>query len=178
MNPQDQFTFSRRNALFLGLCLGGMTLLFLISVMPLKARHHSLDQEIVTLKNELARQQQQQTTIGLVDGILSQLDHQPSPRLTPQAPLPQDKSGQLSEDIVTIARESALELAAIGPLLDKKDSWQTMTVRAELQGQFPDLRTFLLKLLALPYVKQIDRIEIHSGDTELKFTLIYSIGLA
>ena len=178
MNLRQPLPFSRRNTLFLCLCLGGLTLLFLISVMPLKARHHTLDQEIVTLEKELASQQQQQATIGLIDGILSKLDQQPSPRLTPHAPLPQDKSGRISEDIKSIARESTLELAAIEPLLDKKESWETLTVRAELQGQFPDLRTFLLKLLALPYVKQIDHLEIHPGETGLKFTLIYTIGLA
>ncbi len=178
MNQPGHFTFSRRNAVFLGICLGGFTLLLLISVIPLKTQHHALDQEIAALKNKLANQQQNQASITLVDGLLAKLDQQPTPQLVALAPLPQDKTSLIFEDIKTIAQAASLDLTTIEPLLDNKDTWQSLTVHAELRGLFPDIRTLLLKLLALPYVKQIDRIEIHPDSTELKISLTYTISLA
>lgn len=178
MNQQSRFTFSRRNAIFLGLCLGGFVLLLIISVIPLKIKDQALDLESTALKEELARQRQNEASIAMVDAILATLDQQPSPEVVALSPLPQEKTDQLVADLRTIARESALKISTIDPLLDKKKSWQTLTVRAELTGLFPELRSFLLKLLALPYVRQIDRIEIHPGDARLNFSLTYTIDLA
>jgi len=177
MNQQSHFTFSRRNAVFLGICLGDFTLLLLIGVIPLKAEHHALDQEIAILNGKLADQQQNQTSIALIDGLLAKLDHDPTPQLVTLTPIPQDKTSLIFEDAKTIAKAASLDLTTIAPLLDNKDNWQNLTVHAELRGLFPDLRPFLLKLLALPYVRQIDRIEIHPDNTELKITLTYTIAL-
>lgn len=178
MSQQGQFTFSQHNAVFLGLCLGGFAILLLLGIIPLKAQHHALDQEIASLKSELETQQQNQTSIALVDDILAKLDQQPTPQAVVLSSLPQDKTSLIFDDIKTVATATALDLTGIDPLLDNKDSWQSLTVRAELRGLFPDLRSFLLKLLALPYVKQIDSIEIHPDSTGLKFSLTYTIALA
>ena len=178
MNQQSQFVFRRRNAVFLGICLGGLTLLFLISIIPLMAQHRGLDKEIAALENELANQQQFQGEIALVDGILSKLDQQPTPQVVSLVPLAQGDSVLIIQDIKVLASQTSLELANIEPILDKKNTWQNLTVHAELRGLFPNLRHFLLKLLALPYVKQIERIEIHPGNTGLIFSLTYTIVLA
>lgn len=178
MNQPGQFTFNRHNAVFLGLCLGGFALLLLGGIVPLKAQHHALDQEILSLKKALAAQQQNQDGIAMVDAILAKLDQQPTPQAVTLLPLSQDKTALIPEDIKAIATATSLELILIEPLLDNKASWQSPTVHAELRGSFPELRPFLLKLLALPYVKQIDRIEIHPDSTGLRFSLTYTIALA
>lgn len=178
MNQQNHSTFSRRNAIFLGICLGGFTLLLLIGVIPLKAQHHALDQEIATLKGKLEDQQQHQTSIALIDGLLAKIDQEPTPQLVALTPLPQNETSLIFEDAKTIAKAASLDLTSIEPLLTNKDNWQSLTVKTELRGLFPDLRAFLLKLLALPYVRQIDRIEIHPDSTELKISLTYTIALS
>jgi len=179
MSQQSQFVFKRRNLVFLGICLGGLALLLLVSIIPLTAQQHALDQEIALLKSELANQQQYQAGIGMVDGILSKLDQQATPQVVSLTPLTQDDSFLIiQQEIKALASETSLELATIEPLLDNKNSWQSLTVHAELRGLFPDLRHFLLKLLALPYVKQIERVEIHPGSNGLNFSLTYTIVLA
>lgn len=178
MNQQNHLTFSRRNTIFLGICLGGFTLLLLIGVIPLKAQHRALDQEIATLKGKLADQQQNQTNIALIDGLLAKIDQEPTPQLVALTPLPQNETSHIFEDVKTIAKAASLDLTTIEPLLNNKDNWQSLTVQTELRGLFPDLRAFLLKLLALPYVRQIDRIEIHPDSTELKISLTYTIALS
>jgi Tfp pilus assembly protein PilO len=177
MNQQSQFVLRRRNIIFLGICLGGLFLLLLISLIPLQAEHHALDQEITTLKNDLANQQHYQTGIKLVDEVLATLDQQTTPQVVSLSPLAQGDSDLIIKDIKSLARGTSLQLANIEPLLDNKNSWQNLTVHAELQGAFPDLRAFLLKLLALPYVKQIDRIEIHPSNPGLNFKLTYTLAL-
>ena len=180
MNHQQQgkFTLNRHNAVFLGLCLGCFVLLLLIGIVPLKAKHYALDQETLSLKAELAAQQQNQASIAMVESLLAKLDQQPTPQAVALTPLPQDKTALITTDIQTIATATSLALTRVEPLLDNKTSWQSLTVHAELRGLFPDLRPFLLKLLALPYVKQIDRLEIHPDNTGLRFSLTYTISLA
>lgn len=178
MNQLSQFSFSRRNAVFLGLCLGGLTLLLLVSVIPLKSQHLALDQELATLQTELKNQRQNQVSVAMVDGLLARLDQQPGPQVIALSPLAQDKTGQILDDIRDIAAETSLALKTIEPKLDNKNTWQTLTVHTELHGGFPNLQPFLLKLLSLPYVKQIERIEVHPGGSGLIFSLTYTIALA
>jgi len=179
MKQQSQFGFRRRNVVFLGICLGGLAILLLVSIIPLTAQQYALDQEIVALKQELANQQQFQVGVGMVDGVLSKLDQQITPQVVSLTPLTQDDSFlAIQKEIKALASETSLELASIEPLLDNKNTWQSLTVHAELRGLFPDLRQFLLKLLSLPYVKQIDRVEIHPGSNGLYFSLTYTIVLA
>ncbi|MDD5759598.1 MAG: hypothetical protein PHI06_11025 [Desulfobulbaceae bacterium] len=177
MNQQSQFVFKRRNAVFLGICLAGLTVLTLASLLPLRTEHHALDHEISTLKNDLVNQEHHQAGIKMVDDILSTLDQQPTPQVVTLAPLAQDDSDLITRDIKVLAHETSLQLADIKPLLDNKNSWQNLTVHAELRGSFPNLRLFLLKLLALPYVKEINRIEVHPSTPELNFKLTYTIVL-
>lgn len=178
MNQQRRFTFNKRNAIFLGLCLGGLVLLVAISVVPLKTQHQALDRETATLKQRLDRQRQNQDGLALLDKALARLDQQPSPEVVVPSPLPQTKSGQITQDVEAMARENSLAVSTIDPQLENTSSWQTLTVRVTLQGQLPNLRPFLLKLLALPYVRQIDRVEIHPAKSGLTFTLTYTIDLA
>lgn len=178
MKQRSQFVFRRRNAVFLGICLGGLALLLLLSIIPMIAQHHALDQEIATLQQELANQKQYQAGIELVDGVLAKIVQQPAPQIVTPVPLSQENSHLILQDIKALASEASLDVATIEPLLEHKNSWQNLTVHAELRGVFPDLRSFLVKLLALPYVKQIERIEIHPGTTGLNFSLIYTIVLA
>lgn len=177
MNQHSQFVFRRRNAVFLGICLAGLAVLLLASLLPLRTEHHTLDREISTIKNDLANQEESLAGIKLVDGILSTLDQQPTPQVVTLAPLSQDDSDLITKDIKVLSQETSLQLADIRPLLDKKNNWQNLTVHAELRGTFPNLRLFLLKLLALPYVKEINRIEVHPSTPELNFKLTYTIVL-
>ncbi len=177
MSQPGQFSFSRRNAVFLGLCLGGLTLLVLVSLLPLRSQHVLMDQELATLKSEVTSQRQNQDNSALVDGVLATIDQQPGPQVVAIVPLAQDKTGQLIEDIRAIAQESSLALKEIAPQLDNHNSWQTMTVHAELHGSVTNLQPFLLKLLSLPYVKQIERLEIHPGGSGLAFSLRYTVVL-
>lgn len=178
MNQSGRFTFSRRNAIFLAVCLAGLSLLLLVAIVPLKSQRQALDQELDALQKDLASQRQNQTSITMVDGILAKLDQQPGPQVVTLAALPQDKSDQILEDARSMANEASLTLARLEPLLDDSSTWQSLTVRAELHGLFPDLRIFLLKLLTLPYVKQIERLEVHPDASGLKFSLTYTIALA
>lgn len=178
MNQPGKFVFRRRNAVFLAICLGGLLLLLLVSIIPLSMQQRALDQELVDLQNEVAQQNQYQAGVVMLEGVLAKIDQQPTPQVVSQIPLAPGDTALIIQDIKTLARESSLEVTTVEPLLDKKNTWQHLTVAAEFRGLFPDLRQFLLKLLALPYVKQIERIEIHPGSNGLNFSLKYTIVLA
>jgi|GEM_PF-2588404 len=175
MSQPGAFVFRRRNAVFLAICLGGLALLLLVAIVPLMLQQRRLDQELAGLQAEAANQAQYQTGVGLVDGLLATIDQQPTPQVVRPIPLSPDDTGLIIRDIHTLAQQTSLEVTSVEPLLDKKNSWQSLTVSAELQGLFPDLRQLLLKLLALPYVKGIDRLEIHPGESGLIFRLTYTI---
>jgi len=175
---QSSLVFTRRNGVFLAICLGGLALLVVVSIVPLTVQQRRQDQELTGLEVEAANQAQYQTGVGLVDGLLATIDQQPTPQVVKPAPLSPEDTGLIIQDIHTLAQQTALEVASVTPLLDKKSTWQSLTVSAELQGLFPNLRQFLLKLLALPYVKEIDRLEIHPGESGLIVRLTYTILLS
>lgn len=178
MSQLNQLSFSRNNVIFLCLCLGGLLLLVIIGILPLNAHHRKLDQEITEITQQLARQNQNQTDIATIDNILTKLDQQPTPQVVELAPLPQNKTSQITDDFRAFAKEVSLNVDRIDPLLDNKTDWSSLSVKAECYGELNTLRLFLLKLLSLPYVRKIDRLEIHPGTSTLRFTLIYTIDLA
>jgi len=174
----SQLTFTRNNAVFLGLCLGGLVLLVAIGILPLSAQQRRLEQDQADISQRLQQQRQSQSEITAVDTILRQLDQQPTPQVVALTPLPQDKNAQITDDFKVVAHESSLAVDSITPLLDNKTDWNRLSVRAECSGELDNMRLLLLKLLSLPYVRQIDRIEIHPGFSSLRFTITYTIDLA
>lgn len=178
MSYFTQLSFSRKNAVFLAFCCGGLVLLFCVGVLPLLSQHKKLVQIQTEVTQQLAEQKQTQDNITLVDTILTQLDQQTTPQVVGLAPLPLDKTSRIAEDFRTIASASSLTVDRIDPLLENKTDWKSLSVKAECYGELDNIRIFLLKLLSLPYVRQIDRLELHPGSPLLRFTLTYTIDLA
>lgn len=178
MTLSNQLSFSRKNAIFLGLCLAGLLLLVGIGILPLSAQQKALDLELEQVHQKLRQQDQNQADIIAVDNILSQLEQQPTPQVVTMSPLPQSKTNQINDDFRSMANEVSLAIDSIDPLLDNKTDWKSLSVRIKCYGEINQLRLLLLKLLSLPYVRQIDKIEIHPGTTSLQFTLTYTIDLA
>lgn len=174
----NKITFSRKNAIFLGLCLGGLVLLVGIGILPLNSQHRRLDQKRDNISKKLAQQQQSQADIAAVDNILTQIDQQPTPQVVAISPLPQDKTSQITDDFRLVAREVSLTVDSINPLLDKKTDWKNLSVHAECYGELDNIRQLLIKLLYLPYVRQIEHLEIHPGTSTLRLSLTYTIDLA
>ncbi|MDA8418924.1 MAG: hypothetical protein M0Z90_07830 [Desulfobacteraceae bacterium] len=177
---QPRLVFGRHNAVFLAICLAGLLLLVMISIVPLRSRYEVLNREVDALKQKLTAQRQNQAAIALVDSVVAKLDQQPGPRLVALKPLPQDQTSRIEADARDIAKSSSLELVSVEPQLDDKgaSSWRRLTVRAELKGQLPALRDFLLGVLSLPYVRQVTGLEVHADDGGLRFKLTYTIDLA
>lgn len=179
MNLTQRFIFTRHNAIYLAICLTGLLILVGASILPLRNKQASLRQELDRLEGEVASQRQNQTSVVMVDSLVAKLDQQPTPQVVPTEPLAQDKTGQIADDVRAIAQAHTLAVDLVEPQLKTASgNWQAVTVKAEVRGQFADLRGFLLQMLALPYVTRINRLEIHADRAALRFLLTYTVALA
>lgn len=177
MQP-DKIFFSKQNLAFLSLCLAGLALIVLLGVLPLYRQNVRLELEIPKLQTALQEQQRLSSMLEAIDKKIERTHLDPRfPAVTP-APLEQSKTHLVIPEIKKIAAKTKITIRTIEPLItNRKNDWQSLTIRSEMAGQFVDLRPFLLELLTLPYVDTIRSIEIHSAENILNFELIFSVKL-
>ncbi len=181
---QSSLITHKENILFATFCLGGLLILILFGYIPLHHQATELQAKIGQLNLKTQEQQQIASLLTLVDRKLANSRQNILPDFK-AADLPMSKSANILTDMAKIAKESNLELAAITPELgDKKEDWHNLGVKVALYGKFPNLRKFIMHLLTLPYITDIDRIEIKSTNVtnskavnQLLFNLKFKVRL-
>lgn len=171
-------TFSRRNFAFLGICLGGLVLLLLISVLPLIAQKKDLTEQIPAMKAKIAQQAQLVTVLHAIDQklqALAKIDNLPSVALSS---LPIIESSSVLDRIASLALEQKLTLIAINPIIPKSSKdLRLLTFESSVQGSLTNIRSFIYSLLQVPYIDTIDKLQIRSNDNKLDLNLVFSVRL-
>jgi len=167
----------KENILFAALCLSGLLILGILGFKPLYAQNHRLDTKISSLQQRTGEQQQLAALIATVDRRLLNRRHKFLPDFRAAA-LPMTRAGDILSDVKKIATGADLKVLRITPELgSKKDAWHHLAIKVELHGLFPNLRKFVLDLLTLPYVKDINRMAVRATNQQLVFDLTYTVWL-
>ena len=172
-------SFSKHNFIFAFICFAGILLLFMASIRPIYSQGQTLTEEIPQLKARIAEQQQLQTVIDAMDRELKDPPRAAEFTEVLMEPVSQDRISLIIPEIRQLAAKSGIKVTRMEPLLrDKDKEWHNLTIKAEMQGRFLELQSFLHRILALPYVKHIDQLEIHSADGILNLSLTYTVIMA
>ncbi len=167
----------KENILFAALCLGLLLILGLLGFKPLYAQNSRLAVKISSLRQRTSDQQQLTALIASIDRRLLTRSHKGLPAFRAAA-LPMTRTGNILSDLKKIAAGAGLNILRITPELgSKKDAWHHLAIKVELHGRFPDLRKFILNLLTLPYVKNINRVAVKATNQQLVFDLTYTVWL-
>lgn len=171
--------FSKRNVAFLGICIGGLVLLVVVSILPLIAQIKLIEHEIPQIKTKMAEQADLAMIIRAIDKKLKELEEMPSLPAVSTSTIPLVETSSVSEEIKSLAKQENIKILTIEPIIPKSGIKLT-SVRfiSSMQGDLPDLRSFLFALLQVPYIDNIERLKIQSNENILGINLTFTVRLS
>lgn len=153
-----------RSLAFLIICAGGLLGFFLLVIYPYQASLAAADQEIKRLKSRIEEQK-------VLYPVFKDLLRKARVEETRGLPFPQkvklarDDTTKLSTVFREIAQKSRLHIVDIAPQVDSLlDNTGFLRLKLDLQGDFFDLRNFLIMLKELPYFESLDQIQIRTAE--------------
>ncbi len=147
------------NLIFCGV---GIAILLLIGIYPAHRTMTELDQSITKLQSDIEAQK-------LLFPVFIQLlkrSRQKSPSLLP-APepqkLPRGDTSMLSQRFKNIAAENGVEVKRFTPDLESLiEGSGRLKMIAAVSGTFPDIREFLIRIGAIPFLDSFEYIQLQA----------------
>ncbi len=171
--------FSKRNFAFLGICLGVLALIILVSILPLMAKIKLLEDEIPQVKAKIAEQSELAEIIKTIDQKLIELNEMPTLPNISLTSIPLIETSSVIGEIERLAKEGNLRVITIEPIVPESSiQLKTVTFNARMQGKITDLRSFLFALLKVTYIDKIERLKIISNENILDMDLTFSVRLS
>jgi hypothetical protein len=160
-----------QSAYYLLVCGTGILLFILIGLYPMQASLSRMDEDMAGTK---ARIEEQKVLFPLYKELLGKV-----PKKSLEMPLRSNKAGLAIDQIDGIsiqfkkmAQECELEATSVTPdVKSLANNSKSMSVNSILRGDFLKLRRFLLELEKLPYLEQIEEIQIRETTGGKEFTL-------
>lgn len=172
------FTLTKRNITFLCICLGGLTLLFLISIVPLIAQEKELTQKIPELEVQISDQTQLANLLRAIDTKLATLAAMDNLPTVEKESLTLIESSSVKSLITKLAKEKNVLMIQIEPIIpESSENLTKLTFESDFQGSLTDIRSFVFSLLQIPYIDIIDELQIKSNDNILDLELVFSVRL-
>ena len=161
----------RKSLIYMGICSAGLLAFYLVAIAPYQRHLGLYDKDIRIIK---ARIEEQKVLTPVYQDLLRKMQVKDSEVLTipEEAEFDIDMIDELSAIFGEIARKSNLEPIHFIP--DPKSipkDFSAMMVDAHINGDFLDLRQFLIDLGGVPYLKHIEEIQIKSMDGFKEFRL-------
>jgi len=155
--------FPRRSIIYLLICGTGVLVFLLAGIYPSYRHMVRIDGSIADLKAQIEEQRVLFPIYQKLRGGLApeNLKAQSSP---PKSGLPARQMDNLSPIFGELAANCGLEVSAVTPdvrSLTQNSSF--LSVGLALKGNFFELRKFLLELVNLPYLGNIEELEIREG---------------
>jgi Tfp pilus assembly protein PilO len=169
-------TFTKRNLAFLGICLGFLVFLVLITITPLLTQQKDLSQKLIALQGMSSKQAQLVPVLQAIDQklqTLATLDKLPA---VAQEPLSIMESSSIMDQIRSLSLEQNVKLIQITPIIPKSsENLKELTFESYLQGSAADIRSFVYSLLQISFIEKIDALHIQTNDNTLDLNLVFSV---
>ena len=171
-------TFTKRNFTFLGICLGGLILLVLISILPLIAQKKSLEIKIPATKTKISQHTQLDLVVQTIDKKLSALETIGTLPSVPVESLTITELSSIKAEIMGLAAEENVTFVNLNSIIpESSENLKTLTFKSYLQGSLTNIRSFIFSLLQIPYIEDIEQLDIQSNDNNLNLNLVFSVRL-
>jgi inhibitor of KinA sporulation pathway (predicted exonuclease) len=151
-----------RSIAFLLICAGGLLVFTLLVIYPQRLSLAEADLEIMKLKERIDEQR-------ILNPVFQDLLRKVRLKDTEGLPFPKkakfvhSESATIPSVFQDIAQKSHLTLQDITTDVDSLiENSEYLKIKFVVKGDFVDLRTFMLNLGDLPYLEQIERIQIQS----------------
>lgn len=151
-----------RSIAFLLICAGGLLVFTLLVIYPQRMSLSEADMEIKKLKGRIEEQR-------ILNPVFQDLLRKVHLKDTEGLPFPQkaklihNESAKIASIFQEIAQKSHLKIQDITTDVDSLiDNSGYLKINLVVKGEFSDLRNFMLQLGELPYLEQVERIQIRS----------------
>lgn len=152
-----------RSIAFLFICAGGLLAFILLVIYPQQISLDEADMEIMALKGRIEEQK-------ILYPVFLDLLRKARFKGTEGLPFPKrdrlkrDETVKIPTIFQQIAQKNHLKLVDIKSDIDSLvDSSGFLKINLELEGNFFDLRSFMLQLGELPYLEHIEQIQVRSA---------------
>jgi len=142
---------------------GGVVLFVLLAILPAHRDSAALDFQIENIQTKI---EEQKILSPVFESLLKKAQLKPPEGLviTPKGKLKSGDSAKAGDDIKALAAESRLTLVEFKPAVETLINRSGfLMVDLELRGEFIHLHPFLLDMVQLPYLEQIEQITIRSA---------------
>ncbi|MBU0992878.1 MAG: hypothetical protein KJ737_10335 [Proteobacteria bacterium] len=161
-----------RNSALYSLILAGIIIAFvLVIILPYKHMLKKTDVEILTLKDQLARQELQ---YPLYKNLLKEIQKRAVDDLTfiNQEKLSKEDISQISVIVKNLAEKNKMIYSKSNPDINSMvNSNGLIMVDVEIEGLLMDFRNFIISLNEIPYLQDIEEIKIHPIEKNRRFNL-------
>jgi hypothetical protein len=178
MDQKIKFNIPQHSVTYLAICLFGMLVFILVGVVPSQRSIAGLDRKI----SDVTFQIEEQRTLAPFNQALSrQLVKKDSDALPfpPRVKLAQGQVDKIAGTFRDVGSQSNMEVLSVSPDLKYfANESKMLPVNMVTRGNFQNLRKLLIGLLGIPYVEQIEEIQIQQGADKLEFRVKVWVGLA
>lgn len=141
---------------------GGVVLFLLLAILPAHKDSMALDFQIENVSTKI---EEQKILTPVYESLLKKAQLKPPEGLNfvPQQKLKAGETSKVAARFEELAKDSKLNLVKFAPAVETLINRSGfLMVDIELRGEFINLHPFLLELCQLPYLEQIEEIQIHS----------------
>ena len=157
---------------------GIVLLVILLGIIPLYQYNYNRSQAVKKIQSQIAEQKElaQAYQALLKDAEKKEIHYLPNPS---KAKLPRQDIDRFQDSFRAEAAKSNMNTVSLMPDIKTMSSGsQSILYTAIVKGAFANFRTLLIGVGALPYIEQIDEINMKQGSDSLEFELKIWIALA
>jgi hypothetical protein len=150
----------QKSITYIIICSTIIIILLFVGIYPLHRAMANRDEKIADMNLKL----QEQNLLLPVYQMLKQRAGKKSAHMLPlptKAQLPSDQMGRLEGDLKDVSGKAKVELVSFQPALNVGDGKaKTISVDAVARGEFFAMRKFLIGLGSIPYVENIEEVQL------------------
>jgi Tfp pilus assembly protein PilO len=178
MEQRTNINIPRHSITYFLLCLFGILVFVFIGIVPSQKSLAGFDQKIEELKYQI---EEQKGLYPIYQSLHKQAKKEDSDAVSfpPRVRLAVGQIDKLVPMVTDVAGQSRLEVVSVTPdLKSLAGDSKTLLLNMTVKGEFPNLRKFLMGLVAIPYLEHIEEIQIQQtpDSMELKAKVWIALG--
>jgi Tfp pilus assembly protein PilO len=150
----------KQSIIYLGVCLSGILLFVLLGIIPNQYSLNTLEQKISTMKFKI----EEQKALSPLYQSVSNWAQQKGPTSLPMPAsgrLETIKMNMIPQTVRQIAKDNKMNMLSVVPDLKAlAGEGQRLSVEVTVRGDFTDFRQFLIDLNAIPYIENMEEIQV------------------
>lgn len=177
MAQKININIPKRSIAYLFLCLSGTLILIFFGVVPSYRSVSRLDREVNTLKLKIEENKNLRPVYQSMMASLQAKETRTFP-FPERKPLPRSQSGKIFTSLSELAEKSGMRLLTISPDLTRLAGVsESLPLHVSVSGDFSSFRGFLMRLGGLPYLDDVEGLDIRGGEKGREYRVSLRLAL-